>query len=105
MATFSVTYGIVTEESAEHGEEDESGFIGRDLSLRDAIEAVTGTRTNHVGGVECIEISESGNGFRWITVQNGMEYETGAQEARSLHIPDHVTDASRARILRLVRES
>jgi len=45
MATFSVTYGIVTEESAEHGEEDENGFIGRDLSLRDAIEAVTGTRT------------------------------------------------------------
>lgn len=103
MTTFNVTYDIVTPESAEHGDYDKSGFIGQDMTLRDAIRAVTETRTNQVSGIESIDPSASGSGFRWITVTNGMEYQTGACESRSLHIPDHVTDASRMRIARLLR--
>jgi hypothetical protein len=102
--TFNVTYQITTPESAELGDTDECGFVIENASLRDAIEAVRGTRTNEVSGIECVEPSEyPGDSFRWITVVNGMEYLTGAQECRAIHIPDNVTNASRARILRLVR--
>jgi len=101
---FNVTYEIVTDESAEHGDADERGFIGENMSLRDAIEAVRETRTNQVDGVECIEASEyPGNNFRWITVVNGREFDTSAQESRSLHLPDQVTGATRGRILRLLK--
>lgn len=101
MQTFNVTYEIVTPESAEDGDAEERGFICEDVSLREAIEAVRQTRTNAVDGVECIEPAGSAD-FRWITIVNGMEYETGAQESRSIHIPDNVTNATRHRIARLL---
>ena len=68
--TFSVTYEIVTPESAEDGD-----F---------AVEAD-----------ECPVHAP-----RWITVTNGLEYESGAFESRSLHIPESVTVASRMRLAR-----
>ena len=102
MVLFNVTYEIVTQESAEHGDSDESGFIIQGAGLRDALESVNGTRTTRVDGVLAIETSESGSGFRWITICNGMEYETGAHESRSLHIPDNVTPSSRRRIARML---
>lgn len=100
---FNVTFEIFTPESAEHGDSAECGFIARNLPLREALEAVTGTRTSRVCGVECIEPSGSEiRAARWLTVFNGMEFETGARESRSLHFPDSVTGASRARIVRLL---
>ena len=104
MAKFNVTYEIVTPESAEQGDAEERGFIARDISLREAIELALETRTAEVGGIESIEPSEHpGDNFRWITITNGTEYRTGAQESRSLHIPDHVTPSSRARLWALLR--
>ncbi len=103
---FAVTYDIVTPESAEHGDSEESGFISKDSSLRDAISDLFETRTAHCDGVHYIEPSSyPGSDFRWITVGNGMEHLTGAYESRSLHIPDHVTESSRGRILRLLNGS
>lgn len=103
MATFTITYEIVTQESAEHGDAEERGVIAIDVSLRDAIAMVNETRTNRVNGVECVECDEWPiRSPRWITVYNGTEYETGAQESRSLHIPEHVTAESRIRICRLM---
>jgi hypothetical protein len=103
MNAFKVTYEIVTPESAEQGDAEERGFIAQGVTLREALKAVRDTRTSRVGGVECIECDEYPiRAPRWVTVQNGMEYETGACESRSLHIPAHVTDASRRRIARLV---
>jgi hypothetical protein len=103
MEKFNVTYEIMTEESAEYGDADERGFIAEGVNLRDAIEAVRQTRTCHVDSALAIEPSECpGNSFRWITINNGMEYLTGAYESRSLHIPDAVTPSSRKRILRLL---
>lgn len=103
MPMFNVTYEIVTPESAEQGDADKRGFVGYDLTLRDAIGEVRMTRTNAVDGVECIEASCSTIcDARWITIVNGMEYETGAQESRSIHIPERVSGASRVRIARLV---
>ncbi len=101
MTIFSVTYEIVTQESAEAGDAEERGFIGEGLTLREAIEALCDTRTNAVDGVEAIEWSGS-HDRRWLTVINGMEFTTGAQESRSLHIPDAVSQATRVRIGQLI---
>ena len=74
MALFNVTYEIVTQESAEHGDFEESGFICEGFSLRDAIVLVNETRTSRVDRVECIECdSLPCTAPRWITVLNGME--------------------------------
>jgi len=102
MTRFDVTYEIVTPESAEDGDAEERGFIGEGLTLREALEELRATRTNRVSGVECIEC-DSSPCVRpwWVTVFNGMEYETGAQESRSLHIPASVSDATARRIARL----
>lgn len=103
MAKFSVTYEIVTPESAEIGDADERGFIDENVSFREAIELVQLTRTCDIGGIVCIEADSSNiESARWFTVYNGAEYETGAHESRSLHIPDHVTSASRRRIARVL---
>jgi len=94
---FSVTYEIVTPESAEHGEAEESGFVIEGATLRDAVEAFRETRTAHCDGVVCVERCD-----RWITVRNGMEFQTGAYESRSLHYPDNMTNSSIMRIERLL---
>ncbi len=86
--TFHVTYQIVTEESAEQGEAAESGFIDKDLGLREAVNAVFRTRTLFVGGCGvCYD-------DRTFTVDNGMEFLTGEYESRSLHRDRKVTNAS-----------
>ena len=101
-ARFSVTYEIVTPESAEQGDASERGFICRDVTLREAIAALFETRTSQVDGIQAIEPNDSDHTrARWITVYNGAEYLTGAHESRSLHFQG-VTPASAARIVRLV---
>lgn len=103
---WNVTYEVVTEESAALGDADERGFISEDGPLRYAIEDLLTTRTAHVEGCQYVEPSGSDIGqARWITVANGMEHLTGAYESRSLHIPDRVTPASRARLVRLIRSN
>lgn len=100
---WSVTYEIVTPESAENGDADERGYISQGVTLREAIEDVHATRTSQVSGIECVEANDSRpECARWITVYNGAEYLTGAHESRSLHMPDSLTAASRARLVRLV---
>lgn len=99
---FAITYEIVTPESAEHGDADERGYIIEDTDLRDAIQLLHRTRTNRVDGVSAIEPDSSPCVRpRWVTLTNGMEFETGAVESRSLHIPDTVTASSARRIARL----
>ena len=93
---FHVTYQIVTQESAEQGEAAESGFIDKGLDLRVAVDAVFRTRTLFVGGYSTIYDG------RTFTVDNGMEFLTGAYESRSLHRDRGVTDASWARLCRLL---
>ena len=103
IAGFNVTYDIVTDESAEHGDTAENGFIAEDVVLRVAIDYLFETRTSHVSGVTAIEANEYPvTDPRWITVNNGMEYLTGDYESRALHFPDYVTASSRCRIARLI---
>ena len=89
--SYSVTYDIVTPESAENGDVAEAGYVAEDVSLRDAIAAVGGVCYEHNGGYE------------WFTnCEYNLNYGTGAQESRSLHLPDGITGASRVRIGRLL---
>lgn len=103
---FNVSFEIVTPESAEHGEAESLGWIIQDCDLRTAIDQTGQTRTSQVDGVEAIEPSDSRHeSARWITVHNGMEYLTGTNESRSLHFPESMTPASRARLCKLLIES
>jgi hypothetical protein len=98
MKLFNITYDIVTPESAECGEIEESGFVIEHATLRDAIKALFGTRTNQVDGIECIE-NNLPYGLRVI---NGMEFLTGATESRTMHFPSNITMHSAFRIARLL---
>jgi len=103
QAGFNVTYDIVTDESAEHGDYDSAGFIAENVSLRTALDCLFETRTSQVDGVSAIEANEYPvTDPRWITVTNGMEYLTGAYESRAMHFPDFVTPSSRVRVARLL---
>ena len=102
MILFSVTYEIVTQESADYGDTDSRGYIAEDVSLRDALQYVTETRTNECGGIESISADSSHGRPRWVTVQNSMEYTSGAYESRSIHIPSNVSDSTASRIARLL---
>jgi hypothetical protein len=101
MRTFDVTYEIV--HAAEFGDVDSQGYVSKGVRLREAIEDVRATRTSRVEGIEAIETSGSSDYYRWIDVINGPEFDTGAQETRTLHLPEDITSASRVRILRLVQ--
>jgi hypothetical protein len=97
-----VTYSIVTPESAEHGEYDEYGDIGEYDSLHDAIAELFTTRTNMVDGIRATSGHYADYGKRMcLSVFNGMEYETGAEEQRSIHIHG-ISRASAFRISKLL---
>ena len=101
MILFNVTYEQVTPESAEHGDFSDSGFIGKDLSLPDALEALNWQ------GCHIEASSYPANGCRWITAYKTNDgtreyYEQGIEESRSLHFPDSMTDSSRNRLMRLL---
>lgn len=99
---FNITYEIVTDESAEHGDAEERGFIAQAVSLREAIELVQATRDGH-SSQEGIEASDSCVAdARWITVYNSMNYISGDVETRSLHFPDNLSGATRVRIAQML---
>jgi hypothetical protein len=86
-----VTYEIVTPESAEGGE------VAEGETLRDAISDLYDCRTSRADSGQGIE--DSG---RWFTYYHGQEYETGAYESRSLHVPGSITPSSYRRIAKLL---
>jgi hypothetical protein len=92
-----VTYDILSPDSSEEGDYAESGFVGDNLSLKDAIEAVGGKYVRfEPDSYPC------NNGYvRWLTNhQYNENYSTGETEGRSLHIPKRITLSSRKRLLR-----
>lgn len=96
---FSVTYDIVTPESAEHGDAAERGWVHpggwhsmaddpSKMSLREAIDLVGCLQD--VGG--------------WFVETDGrVDYRTGAEETRSLHPPRNITPASYGRLQRVLK--
>lgn len=102
--TISVTYGIVTPESAECGEYDEMGYIvepeDTNTCLSSAVKYLYQTRTCEVDGIEA-EFADSWQGGININVYNSPEYVTGARETRTLHITN-ITKASQKRLCRVL---
>lgn len=90
-----VTYEIVTPESSEHGDAEDRGFIDEGCSFRDAVMLVSGRATEPsdytVKYARCFTHHNYNNDFM-----------TGAEESRSIHIPDSVSAASRNRIAKLL---
>ena len=103
---FMVSYDITSVESASEGDVAEEGIVGRGLTLREAVELVQESRTSRNPGIMAVEC-DSYPALRpeWIMVMFGSEYETGDTESRYLHIPPHVTTASRRRIARILGAS
>lgn len=101
-ALFAVTFEIVTPESAKHGDAAERGFISQNSTLRDAVADFHATRTAQCDGVAAIECDSSRGRPQWVTIVNGAEYQTGANESRSLHIPPAVSRSSARRIAQLL---
>ena len=116
-----VTWETVTDESAENGDADARGFItpdgdrvtlesvllepdqaAYDMPLRDALAVLAGS----AGDLESLEPSDSRwRAARWITAHfNTRNADAGdvIGESFSLHLPDTLTDASRARLCRLL---
>lgn len=91
---FSVTYEIVTDESASEGEAADSGFVGEGLTLREALAECRGY------GDSAIECDSSHGRPRWINFYSSPDMYSGEFENRALHIPDSVSDSSAVRIAR-----
>ena len=88
---FAVTYEIVTPESAADGDVEEHGYVVESCDLAEAIEEVGGVCYEHNGSYE------------WFTNHEyNLDYQTSAQESRSLHMPDNATPASCDRVARLL---
>lgn len=121
LPPFRVTWETITDASAEHGDADARGFVRHDgaretldasmrdpagdlhnMRLRDALEALE----DCPGTLEALEPSDSDHtGARWITAHYRRD-DCGAgdviAESLSLHLPDSITPASRARLVRLI---
>lgn len=93
MTGFHVTYERITEESAESGEAEEQGYELENVSLGEAVDFLR-WQGGHV------EANCSRGPADWFTWYGEMDYKTGDYTNYSLHIPKHVTTASRKRIAR-----
>lgn len=95
MLGFSVTYEIVTHESAEDGD---SGFIVENVSLREALEHV-----DHSAMEPCMAPFDPSDPHVWFnTVDPDIDMQSGEYEYRSLHLPVNLTPSTRLRIARLI---
>ena len=94
---FSVTYEIVTPESAEDGDVAESGLLAHGVTLAEAI--------SEMGGLP-LDLAASSSYAHprvWFEERDGdTDFRTGAETRRALHLPEGITEASRRRIARLV---
>jgi hypothetical protein len=79
MILVTTTYEIVTPESAENGEAEESGFLSEDIpyGFRELVDAMRGGDPS----------SWPRAGARdWVTHVEDVNYRDGSQESRSLHL-------------------
>jgi len=94
---FSVTYErfFPHEEDEDICEADESGFVIENVSLRDAIRETSCYASD--ANEYPIESPRWFDFYEW-----SHDYASGTIEDRALHVPNHVTPASRRRIARLL---
>jgi hypothetical protein len=109
---FTVTYDIVTYESAEHGDAAERGFVlpGQwhvelpDRVCGEAAGAIMDdckmTLREAIDLVGCCETDACGRSY--YETDGHVDYRTGAEERRALHLPRNATASTRRRIARLL---
>lgn len=95
---FNITYEIVTEESAENGEAEETGFEHEGLSLREAFDVMRWH--GHALEADSFPISLQ-SPPRWLSWEGEQNYRTGAWTYRSLHMPAKLTPSTKLRIARI----
>lgn len=103
---FAVTFERWTEEAIERGATDDRGFVIQDVSLGDAIRLGLEYSRPEFAGF-CEPSDSRLEHMRWLSFtewNSGTrdQLHTGICEERALHIPDHVTAASRIRIAKLL---
>ena len=99
---FNVTYAWYDEDAFMQGEPLESGYVDKDLSLREALRLTDETEDNCIDGRSVEEDHSDYREARSIRVCNNMSWCSGISEDRTLHFPDNLTPASRARLCRLL---
>lgn len=106
MGNFRVTYEIVTPDSAEYGEAEETGFVMPGEWRTD-----TGTALSYSGEDYTMTLREAldlaspdCDCGRWFdeTSESRCDYSTGAVERRAIHPPRNITPSSYARIKRII---
>lgn len=95
---FSVTYEIITQESAKYGDAEECGYICENVSLREAIGELNGAAVEP----SLYPFDPDYAHCRYTTIDGDTDYRTGAVEHRSLHLPVNLTPSTRKRIARLL---
>ena len=90
MRTYSITFDVVTPESAEHGDFAETGYIVKDRPIVidedcDAITAAVKLIQDNCGHVEA-SCSTIDRYTSWIQSDGGMDYSTGAETRHNVHL-------------------
>lgn len=99
---FNVTYERYTPESIEHGDAESCGFLVENVGLREALEYIRNEPSSRCS-LDCVEPSAScPSSARWINWYYGADYETGESLVLALHFPPTITNASKARLIRLL---
>jgi len=104
---FTVTYELISPESAEHGESDENGFVlpGEwQIPIDEALADKDGVYTMSLR--EALDLAQPDeDGGRWFTETGSgrCNYATGVIEYRAIHPPENITPSSYKRVKRLLR--
>jgi len=100
---FIVTYETWDDESLEVGEADDKGFACRNEYLRDAIQDLMASSPyTDTRSIETNHWSDNGTS-NWITVYNGMDWQTGETTNKILHRSAGISNASWGRIVKLIK--
>lgn len=94
---FSITYEIITHESAEEGDAADEGFVVENVTLGEALSHISTplTPSRHP--------FDPSHPYTWFnTIDADVDYRTGDGEHRALHLPRNLTTSTRQRIARLV---
>lgn len=96
---WSVTYETWDDEARELGETNDKGWVEDACSFREAVNAAGGVSAEyHPDGYPATP-----RDVRWLVNHDFCQsFLTSETEERHLHIPDHITPSSRARVLRLL---
>lgn len=103
MKQFSITYETWDDESIEAGETDDKGYACENESLRDAIrELMESSPTTDTQSIETNQWPDNGTST-WVSVYNGLDWNSGETTNKSLHRSAGITNASWSRIVKLIK--